>query len=158
MMKKEPEWIRLTLKGKQKDIETLSAIMSMVANSLMIEDYSDVTTDGMYGALIDEVILKADKTVASVSAFLPADQNIAEAKAFIRDRLSASGLEGELSTEGMREEDWAEVWKQYYHPIPLGKITIVPAWEKYAPKEGELIVRMDPGMAFGTGTHETTRL
>ena len=58
----------------------------------------------------------------------------------------------------MNEDDWAESWTQYYKPVPLGRITIVPAWEKYEAKEGEIIVRMDPGMAFGTGTHETTRL
>ena len=58
----------------------------------------------------------------------------------------------------MNEDDWAESWKQYYKPVPLGRITIVPAWEDYTAKEGEIIVRMDPGMAFGTGTHETTRL
>ena len=58
----------------------------------------------------------------------------------------------------MKEEDWAEAWKQYYHPIPLGRVTVVPAWEEYTPSENEAIIRMDPGMAFGTGTHETTRL
>ena len=58
----------------------------------------------------------------------------------------------------MKEEDWSESWKQYYKPIPLGKVTIVPQWEKYEAKDGEIIIRMDPGMAFGTGTHETTRL
>ena len=73
-------------------------------------------------------------------------------------RLPALGIEAEILTEGMREEDWAESWKQYYKPVPLGKVTIVPAWESYSPKAGEIVVRMDPGMAFGTGTHETTRL
>ena len=58
----------------------------------------------------------------------------------------------------MNEDDWAESWKQYYKPVPIGNVTIVPAWEKYEPKAGETIIRMDPGMAFGTGTHETTRL
>ncbi|MBR6709009.1 MAG: 50S ribosomal protein L11 methyltransferase, partial [Clostridia bacterium] len=56
-------------------------------------------------------------------------------------------------------EDWAESWKQYYKPIKIGdRLVIVPIWEKYEPAEDELIVFMDPGMAFGTGTHETTRL
>ncbi|MBQ1261063.1 MAG: 50S ribosomal protein L11 methyltransferase, partial [Clostridia bacterium] len=52
----------------------------------------------------------------------------------------------------------AENWKKYYKPVPLGKVTIVPAWEEYEAKDGEVVVKMDPGMAFGTGTHETTRL
>ena len=60
---------------------------------------------------------------------------------------------------GLNEEDWANSWKAYYKPIRIGeRIVIVPAWEKYDAKENDIIVRMDPGMAFGTGTHETTRL
>jgi ribosomal protein L11 methyltransferase len=58
----------------------------------------------------------------------------------------------------MKEEDWAESWEQYYKPIPRGRVTIVPSWERYEAKPDEVVIRMDPGMAFGTGTHETTRL
>ena len=58
----------------------------------------------------------------------------------------------------MQEENWADSWKKYFKPIPLGRVTIVPAWEKYEAKENEVVVSIDPGMAFGTGTHETTRL
>ena len=62
-------------------------------------------------------------------------------------------------TVGVNEEDWANSWKAYYKPIKIGeKIVICPAWERYTPAEGEIVIRMDPGMAFGTGTHETTRL
>ena len=152
------EWIKLTLRGKKEDEEPLCAMMSMVANGLMIEDYSDITTDGLYGALIDEAILNADKTHIAVSVFLPAEQSPAESIAFLKERLEASAIEADITTEGMKEEDWAEAWKQYYHPIPLGRVTVVPAWEEYTPKENEAVIRMDPGMAFGTGTHETTRL
>lgn len=154
----ENEWIKLSLKGEQKDVEILTAVIGMIDSGVLIEDYSDVTTDGMYGALIDESILNADKTKATVSVFLSADKSLAEAKAFLAERIDTLGLSAEVVTEGMKEEDWAETWKKHYHPIPLGKITVVPAWEDYTPKEGEKIIRMDPGMAFGTGTHETTRL
>jgi ribosomal protein L11 methyltransferase len=81
-----------------------------------------------------------------------------EYRAFLSDRLTSLAIKGEISLEGMNEEDWSESWKQYYKPVELGRITVVPAWEKYDAREGEIIVRMDPGMAFGTGTHETTRL
>ena len=154
----ENEWIKLSLKGEQKDVEILTAVIGMIDSGVLTEDYSDVTTDGMYGALIDESILNADKTKATVSVFLSADKSLAEAKAFLAERIDTLGLSAEVVTEGMKEEDWAETWKKHYHPIPLGKITVVPAWEDYTPKEGEKIIRMDPGMAFGTGTHETTRL
>lgn len=152
------EWTKLTVRGRTEDLERIAAVMSMLDNGLMIEDYSDVTTDGVYGDLIDESILTADRTHGSVSLFVPQEKSVAEAVAFLRERFAALGIVTEISTEGMREEDWAESWKQYYHPIPLGRVTIVPAWQEYTPKPGEAIIRMDPGMAFGTGTHETTRL
>lgn len=57
------------------------------------------------------------------------------------------------------EEDWAEVWKQQYHLLRVGKHTvIVPAWEAYTPAPGEVVIRLEPGMAFGTGLHPSTRL
>lgn len=152
------EWTKLTARAATAELERVCAVMSMLDNGLMIEDYSDVTTDGVYGDLIDESILNADREHIAVSIFVPAEKSLAEYTAFLRERFAALGIEATLSTEGMREEDWAESWKQYYHPIPLGRVTVVPAWQDYTPAEGELIIRMDPGMAFGTGTHETTRL
>lgn len=154
----ENEWIKLSLYGRREDLEVLCAIISMIDSGIMIEDYSDITTDGLYGALIDESILNADREHVTVSVFLSADRSLAEAKAFLAERIGALALDAEVKTEGMKEEDWAETWKKYYHPVTVGRITVVPAWEEYTPKEGERILRMDPGMAFGTGTHETTRL
>ncbi len=152
------EWTKLTAHGALADLDSITAVMSMLDNGLMIEDYSDLSTDGMYGALIDETLLNADKTRVAVSLFVPAERNLAEYTAFLRERFTSLGINATLSTEGMREEDWAESWKQYYKPIHLGRVTIVPAWESYTPADDEVIIRMDPGMAFGTGTHETTRL
>ncbi len=152
------QWIQIKVTGKTADLDTISAVMSMVDNSLQIEDFSDVTTDGMYGALLDESLLNADKTKAAVSVYIPETKNVMEAKAFIENQLAAEGIEYTMELLGCREEDWAESWKKYYHPIKVGKIVVVPAWEEYTPAEGEIIVTMDPGMAFGTGTHETTRL
>lgn len=152
------EWTKLSAKGRTEELEQIAAVMSMLDNGLMIEDFSDVTTDGVYGDLIDESILNADRTHGTVSIFVPAEKSVAEYALFLRERFAALGMAVTLSTEGMREEDWAESWKQYYKPIPLGKVTVVPAWMEYTPAAGEAIIRMDPGMAFGTGTHETTRL
>ncbi len=151
-------WTKITVIGKTADLDTISAVMSMLDNGLMIEDYSDFSLNGMYGELVDDTILNADKDTVKVSLFVPEERNVFEYKDFIETRLPALGIKAELLTEGMNEDDWAESWKQYYKPVPLGRVTIVPAWEDYTAKDGEVIIRMDPGMAFGTGTHETTRL
>lgn len=152
------EWTKLTVTGNTRDLDDIVAVMSMLDNGLMIEDFSDFSFNGMYGELVDESILNADKTTVKVSLFVPEEKNLAEYREYIETRLSALGIDGKIDCDGMNEDDWSESWKQYYKPIPLGKVTIVPAWEKYDAKEGEVIIRMDPGMAFGTGTHETTRL
>ena len=156
----DTQWTQIRVTVKLEQLDALTAIMSMVSNNLQIEDYSDIDLKTCYGDLIDESILNADKTIASVSVYLPAERSVAESIAFLKERFAAVGLDdAKIETVGVNEEDWANSWKAYYKPIKIGKkLVIVPAWEKYTPAEGELIVRMDPGMAFGTGTHETTRL
>lgn len=154
-------WTQIRVTVPLEQLDTLTALMSMISNNLMIEDYSDIETNlrTCYGDLIDEKILNADRTVASVSVYVPSDRNYADDVAFLRDRMAADGLTDNVELVGVNEEDWANNWKQYYKPIKIGdRIVICPAWESYTPTENELVVRMDPGMAFGTGTHETTRL
>ena len=151
-------WTKITVVGRTKQLDDIVAVMSMLDNGLMIEDYSDFSLNGMYGELVDESILNADKDTVKVSLFVPEERNPLEYREFLETRLPALGIEGTIELEGMNEDDWAESWKQYYKPVPLGRVTIVPAWEDYTAAEGEIIIRMDPGMAFGTGTHETTRL
>ena len=151
-------WTKITVKGNINDLDGITAVMSMLDNGLMIEDYSDFSLNGMYGELVDKEILNADRSVVKVSLFVPEEKNLLEYKEYLDARLTTLGIKYEMFTEGMNEEEWSESWKQYYKPIPLGRVTIVPAWEKYDAKDGEIIIKMDPGMAFGTGTHETTRL
>ena len=151
-------WTKITVTGKTADLDEICAVMSMLDNGLMIEDFSDFSLNGMYGELVDETILNADTETVRVSLFVPEEKNFLEYKSFLESRFLELGLTVTLTADGVNEEDWAESWKQYYKPIPLGRITIVPAWEDYTAKADEIIVKMDPGMAFGTGTHETTRL
>ena len=151
-------WTKLTVTVGIERSDEVIAVMSMLDNGLMIEDYSDFSLNGMYGDLADESILNADRSIVKVSLFVPEEKNLSEYRMFIDARLASLGIEYTTELEDMREEDWSESWKQYYKPIKLGKVTVVPAWEEYDAAEGEVVVRMDPGMAFGTGTHETTRL
>ena len=151
-------WTKLTVTGRTADLDGITAVMSMLDNGLMIEDYSDFSLNGMYGDLVDEELLNANRDIVKVSLFVPEEKDLEEYRNYITRRLAELGIEGRLSLEGMNEEDWAESWKQYYKPIPLGRVTIVPAWEPYDASPDEVVIRMDPGMAFGTGTHETTRL
>lgn len=152
------QWTKLTVSTNTENLELASSIVSMLDNGLMIEDYSDFSFSGMYGELVDEQILNADTTLVKISIFVPEEKPLGEYLAFLRERFALADIAYEITTDGLCEDDWAESWKQYYKPIALGRVTIVPAWEKYEAKENEVTVSMDPGMAFGTGTHETTRL
>ncbi|MBR4185717.1 MAG: 50S ribosomal protein L11 methyltransferase [Clostridia bacterium] len=155
-------WVQIKVTCGAKDTDTVASVMSMVDNGLMIEDNSDIDDlikHGMYGELIDESLLEADRTKAAVSVFLPTIKSPAESELFIKNRLETLGIAFTIEHIGVREEDWADSWKQYYKPIKTGKrLVIVPVWETYEAEPGEITVLMDPGMAFGTGTHETTRL
>lgn len=155
----ESEWTQIKVTVPLGSLDDTVAVMNMVSNYLQIEDYSDIDLKTCYGDLIDEAILNADKTIASVSVYLPKDGGVADTLSFLRERFNQLSIDAKINISGVNEEDWANSWKAYYKPIKIGeRIVIVPAWEKYEAEEDELIIRMDPGMAFGTGTHETTRL
>jgi ribosomal protein L11 methyltransferase len=84
------------------------------------------------------------------------------ARTSIRRGLVGAGfgwsIDGTLHWRTIREEDWATAWKEHYHVEHAGNVAIRPAWREYTPKRGELVVTLDPGMAFGTGQHPTTRM
>lgn len=153
------EWTQLKVHGLTKDRETICAVMDMLDTQLMIEDYSDIDMNTVYADLIDEEILASDKTKIAVSIFVPEDRSLPEYAAFLKDRFRDLALETEIEFVGVDEEAWSTAWRKYYHPTKIGeKLVVVPLWENYEAKDGEILVHMDPGMAFGTGTHETTRL
>ncbi|MBE6621220.1 MAG: 50S ribosomal protein L11 methyltransferase [Ruminococcaceae bacterium] len=155
------EWTQIKVTVPLEHLDALVAVMSMISNQLQIEDYSDIDLKSCYGDLIDESILNADKTIASVSVYRPGNSPCSDELAFLREHMAIAGIAdtATVSLNGVNEEDWANAWKAYYKPLHIGKrMVIVPAWERYDEQPGEIVVRMDPGMAFGTGSHETTRL
>ena len=156
------KWIQIKVTSSVSELDNICAVMSMLSNGLQIEDYSDIEDrilDGVYGDLIDESVLNADRTVASVSIYVPADKPTDYYTMYLDERFKSLNIEVKTELISLDEDDWANSWKQYYKPIKIGeRLVVVPMWEKYEKEPHEIIVKMDPGMAFGTGTHETTRL
>lgn len=159
------DWIQLTVAVSTADLDTAAAVAQLVAGAgIYIEDYSDLkekTLEIAHIDLIDEALLQKDPTRALIHLYLSQPEAAAEAMSFIGARLTACGIAFEFSRQGVREEDWATAWKRYYHPIALSdKLAICPSWERdaFTPAPGQQVICLDPGMAFGTGTHETTRL
>lgn len=154
-------WTQVRVSCDVKDLDNVCSVMSMLENSIQVEDYSDLETGlkTVYGDLIDESILNADKNRAACSIYVPEERNLSEYTMYISTRLSDLGVDAKIELLGCDEEEWSTAWKKYYKPTRVGKnLVVVPGWEKYEPKQGDIIIDMDPGMAFGTGTHETTRL
>jgi ribosomal protein L11 methyltransferase len=97
-----------------------------------------------------------------VQAYLPADENLPAVQAALTEALWHLGQIRPLPEPSLRfveNQDWSESWKRHYRPLRLGRhLVIVPSWATTALAPGEVAVLMDPGMAFGTGTHPTTQL
>ena len=109
--------------------------------------------------LIDEGLLKRDRNHALIHIYISPDENPAEALSFLQQQLTACSIPHQLMQENVREEDWATAWRQYYKPVRVGeKLMVVPSWEHYQPEKEDVVITLDPGMAFGSGTHATTRL
>ena len=154
-------WTQVRVHCKVSELDTVSAVLSMIDPGLMIEDYSDIEENLMtvYGELIDEKILNSDREKAAVSIYVSEERDLDEVLSFIDQRLFACGLSCRVEKVGVDEEDWANQWKQFYKPLRIGEhLVVLPPWEETEIREGDVVVIMDPGMAFGTGTHETTRL
>jgi hypothetical protein len=94
-------WTKLTVTGKTKDLDDISAVMSMLDNGLMIEDYSDFSLNGMYGELVDESILNADRDTVKVSLFVPEERSVHEYREFVEAKLATLGIYGTITLEGM---------------------------------------------------------
>lgn len=155
------EWTDIQITVPKRYADTAEAIATMVANGgIYIEDYSDLEQQAWEIAhvdLIEQELLDQPRDIVKVHMYLAPDENPAEVLPLFQERLDAAGIEYELSTAGIEQEDWQNAWKQYYHAMDIGRrLAIVPGWERY--ETDRIAITMDPGMAFGTGTHETTRL
>ena len=157
------EWteIRLTVPSNMTELAADIANM-VVPYGLYIEDYSDLEQGAREIAhidLIDEELLARDRSKAVIRLYISPEESPPEAVAFLRERFSAAGITHEVETSGVSEDDWANNWKQYFKPLEIGeRLLICPTWEETPPPQNRAVLQIDPGMAFGTGGHETTRL
>lgn len=155
------EWTDIQITVPQQYAETAEAIATMVSNGgIYIEDYRDLEQQAWEIAhvdLIEQDLLDQPRDIVKVHMYLAPDENPAEILPLFKERLEASGVEYKLETSGIEQEDWQNAWKKYYHAMEIGqRLAIVPGWETY--DTDRIVITMDPGMAFGTGTHETTSL
>jgi len=155
------QYHELIIKTDIKDEEVATSIISMLdIGGIYTEDYSDMLDCPLVKnfALIDEELLKKDVTYALLHVYFQEQTNMTAVIEYLTARFDAEGIPMSVMSNTVKEDDYANSWKQYYKPLTIGSIAVVPQWEDYEKKEGETVLRIDPGMAFGTGTHETTSL
>lgn len=162
------DWIEVTIITSSEAVEAVSAMLYntgvkgvSILDPLDLIFRRDHTTDWDY---FDETIIDTNNEVV-VKGYYKRDEKfegyLEEIKKGVNN-LPEFGLDkglGSVTAAKVNEEDWENNWKKYYKPIKVGeKIVIKPIWEEYNKNPGEIIVELDPGMAFGTGSHETTRM
>ncbi len=155
------DWTDLVVELPKAHGQTAEDILTGLADGgLYIEDYSDLEEtvwEMAHVDLIEPELLNKPKDLVRVHVYLAPGESPAALAEDIRSRLAAADIPNRLLLDKVRQEDWENAWKQHYHAIEIGeKLVVAPSWEVC--ESQRTILRLDPGMAFGTGTHETTLL
>ena len=165
------DWIELTVHTTTEGADIVSeALMAEGATGTMVEDRADIPDpdkpNGIW-EIIDPALIDSLPEDVVIHAWFEPDSRLPDRMQALEARLAALkaldlGLPLgtlEIDRQSVRDEDWSEVWKQFYKPFRAGKSLVVkPTWEPYDAQPGDRIIEIDPGMAFGSGTHETTGL
>jgi ribosomal protein L11 methyltransferase len=161
------KWAEISVKTTHEATDAVANIFhDLGATGVVIEDpkvINDYRASGLWDYC--EIPEEKDVEIVIVKAYLPSDESLSDKIRLFEQQfnnLSRHDLDkgkGEISWHEVQEEDWATSWKQYFHPIKVGEnIIIKPSWEEYERSAEDIIIELDPGMAFGTGTHHTTQL
>ena len=155
------EWTDIRLTVAKADADNAEAVATMIAEGgIYIEDYSDIeqqVAEIAHVDLIEQELLDKPRDTVIIHMYLEPGASPVETLALIQARMEAAGIAYTVETEGVEQEDWQNGWRKYYHPMDIGKrLAIVPSWQEYDTDRVKLI--LDPGLAFGTGGHETTSL
>ena len=163
------DWIELTVHTTTQGAEVVSdALMLSGATGTMVEDRADIPDPDKpngYWEIIDPKLIDSLPEDVQVHAWFEPDATFQERLQALRSQLDMNRRLApevdlgtlQIDTVNVKDEDWSEVWKQFYKPFRAGKSLVVkPTWEPYNPQPGDRVIEIDPGMAFGSGTHETT--
>ncbi|NBJ68568.1 MULTISPECIES: 50S ribosomal protein L11 methyltransferase [Clostridia] len=163
------KWSELCIHTTNEAIEPISNILhENGASGLVIEDALDLEREhpSIYGEIYELNPEEYPEEGVYIKAYLPINSFLGETVEEIKSAINNLMLydidlgRNQITLSEVHEEEWATAWKKYYKPVKISKrITITPTWEDYQPVDtDEIIIELDPGMAFGTGTHPTTVL
>ena len=157
-------WQELTITVSREAEEAVSNILiDLGSQGVAIDDSADYLGEaGPFGEVLPQV---EQLNTVGITAYYPETENLEMIRQEVKERLAQLrdfGLEigkTQLTTQQLTEEDWADNWKKYFEPARITHdLTIVPSWTDYEAGPSEKVIKLDPGMAFGTGTHPTTKM
>jgi len=165
----EGTWKEIRVITKSESLEPISGIFyGLDCDGVAIEDPEDILgreQGPLTWDFADINILEHKGKAAVVKGYFEKDIDVNKIITYIEEKIkelremSIDVGEGKVEEEEIYQQDWANNWKKYYKPTKIGeKVVVKPTWEDYSKKDDELLIELDPGMAFGTGTHETTRM
>ncbi len=161
------KWTEISVEVTKDTEEIVSDLFYEIgAKALSIEDpffLEDLEQRAEDWDYIDESLVDTRGKVMKVKAYFSEEEDVKAIAAGLRELIDShkdlKGPDHKMELSQVEEKDWAENWKQYYKPTRIGEnIVIKPSWEDYEPGPKDLVIEIDPGMAFGTGTHETTSM
>lgn len=163
------KWTEITIKTTTEAVEAVTNILyEQNVGGVSIEDPKDFKfqkKNEYDWDFVEEEIFNSGYDGVIIKTYITEERDVTEDINLIKEKidgLKEFGIDvGDAIVEisQVDEEDWANEWKNYYKPTKVGeKVVVKPTWEEYEAKEGDLIIELDPGMAFGTGTHETTSM
>lgn len=158
------DWTEVVIKIDAENIDTAADIANMaVPYGIYIEDYRNLEQETFEIAnidLIDEELLKKDRTKGLIHIYIGPEESPQEAVSFLSERLNSAGIKNEIDLNSCKNEDWENNWKEFFKPMNVGeKLLIRPLWiDDYQNPDNRKVLSIEPGLAFGTGGHNTTRL
>lgn len=161
------QWIEVNVQVTHEAVEVVADILTAAGTSgVAIEDpqlINNLRNSGTWE--LCDIPEQENTEIVTVSAYYADDEKLQDRLKQIESELAAveerigSFRFGNIRFRSLSEKDWANEWKQYFHVTHVGEsLVIKPSWEEYTPKDGEHVIKIDPGMAFGTGTHHTTNM
>lgn len=161
------KWTEISIQTSHEATEIIAEMFhELGASGVVIEDPELINQYRASGAWDYTDIPEAMETeVVTVKAYLPVDDELEgklrefEKRVDSLDEIEIDKGRGEISYSEIQDEDWSNTWKEFFHPEKIGDLIVIkPSWEEYEPTPDEIVVELDPGMAFGTGTHPTTSM
>lgn len=161
------KWAEISIQTTHEATEAIADIFHELGSSgVVIEDPELVNAYRRSGAWdYCDIPEQTNLEVVTVKAYLPVDEQLDDKLKVFEEQVNELANhhldkgQGSIQCQEINEEDWASSWKDYFHTVKIGeRIVIKPSWEEYEQTENDLVIELDPGMAFGTGTHHTTAM